>query len=156
LLTLEIPANDFENSWCWLMKFRARKGLGLVLLCGEGAGVNKKDPELLLWLNVLYDIIIKYPAGNVYNLDETGFFHLLPRYTLLMPNEDVLTVMGKKKLKDRVTLVVCANADGSSKIPCMMIGKSKALACIVGRTWCIPYHNQEKSMDGSTHLSNMV
>jgi hypothetical protein len=88
---LEIPANDFKASWCWLVKFRARKGLRSVLLSGEGAEVNTKDPELLLWLNGLYDIIIKYPAGNVDNMDETGlFFRLLPRYTLLMPNEDVL------------------------------------------------------------------
>jgi DDE superfamily endonuclease len=79
-------------------------------------------------------------------MDKTGlFFCLLPRYTLLLPNEDVLTVRGKKKLKDQVTLVLCANADGSNKIPCMMIGTSKAPACIVGRTWCIPYHNQEKA-----------
>jgi DDE superfamily endonuclease len=84
-------------------------------------------------------------------MDKTGlFFCLLPRYTLLMPNEDVLTVRGKKKLKDQVTLAVCANADGSNKIPCMMIGKSKAPTCIVGRTWCIPYQNRKKAwMDQS-------
>jgi hypothetical protein len=144
--TLEIPANDFKASWRWLMKLRAQKGLGSVLLCDEGAEVNKEDPELLLWLNDCHDIRMKYPAGNANNLDKTGlFFRLLPRYTLLMPNEDFSTMRGKTKLKDQVTLVVCAKTDGSSKVPCRMIGKSKAPAYIVGRTWCIPYHNQKKA-----------
>jgi DDE superfamily endonuclease len=67
-----------------------------------------------------------------------------------MSNEDVSTMRGKTKLKDQVTLVVCANADGSNKIPCMMIGKSKVPACIASRTWCIPYQNRKKAwMDQS-------
>jgi hypothetical protein len=67
--TLEILANDFKASWCWLMKFRAQKGLGSVLLCDERAEVNREDPELLLWLNDLHDIRMKYPAQNVYNME---------------------------------------------------------------------------------------
>ena len=127
--TLNIPEKDFKASWGWLANFRARKGLGSILLCGEGAEVDKESPELLSRLNELYDVIRQYPARNVYNMDETGlFFRLLPRYTLLMPNEDMKTVRGKKKSKDRVTLVVWANADGSNKIPCMMIGKPKTPA----------------------------
>lgn len=42
-------------------------------------------------------------------------------------HEDVKTARGKKA-KDRVTLVVCANTDGSNKVPCAMIGKSKTPA----------------------------
>ena len=44
-------------------------------------------------------------------MDETGiFFRLLPKYTLLMPFEDVSTTREKKKTKERMSLVVCANA----------------------------------------------
>ena len=65
-------------------------------------------------------------------MDETGLFHrLLPRYTLLMPNKDVSAVRGKKKLKDWVTLVVCANADGSNKILCCMIATSKSQCAVL-------------------------
>ena len=47
-------------------------------------------------------------------MDETGlFFRLLPRYTLLMPFEDLSTIRGKKKAKERLSLVVCANATGT-------------------------------------------
>ncbi len=64
-------------------------------------------------------------------MDKTGlFFWLLPRYSLLMPNEDISTTRGKKKAKDRVSLIVCTNTSGMHKIPCALIGKLKELACI--------------------------
>ena len=44
-------------------------------------------------------------------MDETGlFFWLLPKYTLLMPFEDVTSTRAKKKAEEKVLLVVCANA----------------------------------------------
>ena len=75
-------------------------------------------------------------------LDMSYFWYSDARYTLLMPNKDVSTVRGKKKTKDRVTLVVCANSDSSNKILCCMIGKSKVPACSVGKHWPIPYCSQ--------------
>ena len=149
---LNIAEEDFKASWGWLANFRARKGLGSILLYGEEAEIDKESPELLSRLNRLYDVIRQYPAQSVYNMDETGlFFRLLTQYTLLMPNEDISTVRGKKKSKDRVTLVVCANADGSNKIPCTIIGKSRNPSCIVGKTWPIPYLHQRKAwMDQPT------
>ena len=51
-----------------------------------------------------------------------------------------------------MTLVVCANADGSNKIPCCMIGKSKIPACSIGKHWPIPYCSQHKAwMDQPTY-----
>jgi hypothetical protein len=62
-----------------------------------------------------------------------------------MPGEDLSTTRGMKKIKDRVSFIVCANATGSHKIPCAMIGISKILACIKNRTWPLPYFNQAKA-----------
>jgi len=91
-----------------------RRGLQKMLLHGEGAEVNKFDHGLLAVLDDLYAIIAQYGLENVYNMDETGlFFRLLPKYSLLMPNEDISTTRGKKKSKDRVSLIVCANAVGT-------------------------------------------
>jgi hypothetical protein len=57
-------------------------------------------------------------------MDETGLFYkVVPRYTILMPNEDVSTIRGQKKCKERCTLIVCANATGNHKITCALIGK---------------------------------
>ena len=112
--SLSIPESDFKASWQWLSRFRARRGLQKMLLHGEGAEVNKNDPELLAALEELEGIIARYDPENVYNMDETGlFFRLLPRYSLLMPNEDISATRGKKKVKDRVSLIVCANESGS-------------------------------------------
>ena len=132
--SLNIDENEFKASWGWFQSFRTQKGLKAVLMFGEGAEVNKTDPQLLESLNKLYEIARKYPPSCIYNMDETGLFHrLLPHDSLLMPNKDISTVRGKKKAKDWVTLVVCANSDGSNTIPCCMIGKSKIPACSVGK-----------------------
>jgi len=102
-----------------------------MLLHGEGVEVNKSNPGLLIALDDLYAIIAQYDLENVYNMDETGlFFHLLPRYSLLMPDGDISTTKGKNKSKDWVSLIVCTNAVGTHKIPCALIGKPKAPACI--------------------------
>jgi hypothetical protein len=150
--SLSILEMDFKASWQWLCRFRVRRGLQKMLLHGEGAEVSKSDLGLLVALDDLYAIIAQYDPENVYNMDETGlFFRLLPRYSLLMPDEDISTTRGKKKSKDRVSFIVCANAVGSHKIPCALIGKLKAPACIKDRQWHVPYFIQAKAwMDVKT------
>ncbi len=150
--SLSISETDFKASWQWLSQFRVRRGLQKMLLHGEGAKVNKSDLGLMAALDDLYAIIAQYDPENVYNMDETGlFFRLLPRYSLLMPDEDISTTRGKKKSKDRVFLIVCANAVGTHKIPCALIGKPKTPACIKDRQWPVPYFIQPKAwMDVET------
>ena len=46
---------------------------------------------------------------------------------------------------DRVTLVVCCNANGTEKVPTTMIGKAKEPACIVGNSWPLPYLAQKNA-----------
>jgi len=132
--SLSIPETDFKASWQWLSQFKVRQGLQKMLLHRKGAKVNKSDPGLLATLNDLYAIIAQYDLENVYNMDETNlFFRLLPRYNLLMPDENISTTRGKKKSKDRVSLIMCANAVGTHKIPYALIGKPKAPTCIKDR-----------------------
>ena len=98
--SVAIPKEEFKASWQWLSKFRACHGLQKLMLHGEGE-VNKDDPKLLAALLKLYAVIEQYDLEYIYNMDETGlFFRLLPRYSLLMPNEDMLTTRGKEKSKD--------------------------------------------------------
>jgi hypothetical protein len=99
-LSLSILETDFKASWQWLRRFRVRRGLQKMLFHGEGAKVNKFDLGLLAALDDLYAIIAQYDLENVYNMDETGlFFCLLPRYSLLMPDEDISTLEGRKNPK---------------------------------------------------------
>jgi hypothetical protein len=62
-----------------------------------------------------------------------------------MPDEDISTTRGKKKSKDRVSLIVCTNIVGTHKIPCALIGKLKAPTCIKDHQWPVPYFNQAKA-----------
>ena len=131
---LSISQDNFKASWQWFSRFRERRGLQQILLHGEGAEVDRESPSLLEALDKLYAIISNYDPENVYNMDETGlFFRLLPRYTLLLPCEDINSTRGKKKAKEQVPLVVCTNATGTHKIPCTLIGKPKVPACIKNR-----------------------
>ena len=69
-----------------------------------------------------------------------------------MPFENVNNKQGKKKSKERVSLVVCANATGTHKIPCTLIGKAKFPACIKNRERPFKYISQNKTwMDVSTY-----
>ncbi len=151
--SLSILKSDFKASWQWLSQFKAHCGLQKMLLHKEGAEVNKNDLKLLAALVELYGIIAQYDPENVYNMDKTSlFFWLLPRYSLLMPNKDMSTTKGKKKAKDWISLIVCANASGMHKIPCALIRKPKEPACIKDKQWPIPYFNQAKAwMDVKTY-----
>ena len=106
-----------------------------LFLHGEGAEVDRENPNLVAALDKLYAIITKYDPKNVCNMDETGlFFRLLPKYIMLMPFENVSSTRAKKKTK-KVSLVVCANATGTHKIPFTLIGKATFPSCIKNWEW---------------------
>ena len=69
-----ISQDDFKASWQWFSRFRERRGIQQLLLHGEGAEVDRENPDLVAALNKLYAIIAKYDSKNVYNMDETGLF----------------------------------------------------------------------------------
>ena len=121
---MDIFYDDFKATWGWFRKFRHRQCLNTISLYGEGGAVDRNDPQLLASLERLYAIVNKYDPHCVYNMDETGlFFRLVPRFAVLLPSEDPTTIRGKKKLLNRVTLVVCCNATRTEKVPITMIGK---------------------------------
>lgn len=54
-------------------------------------------------------------------MDESGFFYkLLPNRTLQMKGE---SCHGGKRSKERLTVVLCANMDGTDKLKPLVIGK---------------------------------
>jgi hypothetical protein len=64
---------------------------------------------------------------DIFNADETGiFFRLTPDRTLKFEGEKCV---GSKLSKDRITDLVCANADGTEKRKLLVIGKSKNPRC---------------------------
>lgn len=66
-----------------------------------------------------------YDYVNVYNADVSGIYgRLLSDKTLAM--EDEQQTERNKKHKERVTIMVCANATGCHKIPILGIGKIRS------------------------------
>ncbi|GBM30501.1 Tigger transposable element-derived protein 4 [Araneus ventricosus] len=78
----ELNIEDFGGSNGWLERFKDRHCLSFKTICGEAATVEGESIEN--WKNsVLKDILSRFDASNVFNLDETGLFYcLLPDKTL--------------------------------------------------------------------------
>ncbi|RHY38460.1 hypothetical protein DYB34_009242 [Aphanomyces astaci] len=140
------PPLQFEASPGWLENYRRRSSVGITILHGEGGEVDKEDPELLAGLAVLSNIVATYPEHCVYNMDETGlFYRTLPRKTLLAPDESPVSTRGRKVPKDRVSLILCANSDGTHKIPITLVGKANEPLCVRGTSWPVHYFSQKKA-----------
>ena len=69
--------------------------------------------------------------AQLYNADESGlYWRCLPNKTLASGDEK--EAPGMKKQKDRVTLMFCANAEGTHKVPLLVIGKFQNPRCLKG------------------------
>ena len=72
-------------------------------------------------------ILEGWHPSDVYNCDETGLiFRMLPNKTIASKGADC---HGNKNSKDRMTLIFCANADGTEKYELAMIGKYQNPRC---------------------------
>jgi len=95
------------------------------------------------------------PPWLIYNIDETGlFYRCLPHRSYVSARER-RSARGSKAMraKDRVTAVLCVNADGSHKLPIAIIGKAVRPLCFCPPApGCpVPFFSQVNSwMDGPT------
>lgn len=110
----------------WLQKFQRRHNIVYQRKHGEK---NEADLEMAQsWTrNVLPDLLDEYLPSNVFNADETAmYFRATPDGTLAQRGEKV---SGAKKRKERLSVLVAANMDGSEKLPLLVIGKSMRPRC---------------------------
>ncbi|CAB5366685.1 unnamed protein product [Rhizophagus irregularis] len=98
-------------------------------LLASGLGI----PENVLqfssgWLQalpLLREKCANYPLERIYNMDETGLFYRLePDRTLATKH-----LHGRKKNKERLSVALCSNADGSHKLNPLIIRKFANLRC---------------------------
>lgn len=69
----------------------------------------------------------EYNPKDIFNADETGLFsRLIPDKTLDFNGADG---HGGNCIKDKLTVLVCANMTGTEKIPLVVIGKAKNPRC---------------------------
>ncbi|CAB5352374.1 unnamed protein product [Rhizophagus irregularis] len=114
---LEVPQETLQFSNGWLQKFKERNSIRQVKLHGEA---NSADENAIAEaLPLLQNKCAEYPPDRIYNMDETGLFYRLePDRTLATKR-----LSGRKKSKERLSVALCANADGSHKLPPLIIGK---------------------------------
>ena len=115
--------SEFSFSSGWLERFKARYSIKSYRRFGESGSVNMEDIA-----NALPEIRSKLDQFNlkdIYNMDETGLFYRLEADHSLATKQ----LEGRKKDKERITIDVCCNGDGSDKVPLWVIGKYAKPRC---------------------------
>lgn len=121
-----LGVSDFVCSNGWLSRFKERHGIVCKKICGEEAAV---DPSTVtsFFSEKLPALKKEFSPRDIFNADETGlFFKAHPSRTLTMKGEKC---SGGKFSKERITVMVACNMDGSEKIPLLVIGKSAKPRC---------------------------
>ncbi|XP_007954366.1 tigger transposable element-derived protein 4 [Orycteropus afer afer] len=121
--------SDFKCSNGWLDRFKARYGLVFRAQAAESTATSV-DPATVWCQNILPYYLNDYHPKNIFNIKETGLlYRMLPTNTFAFKGE---TCSVGKLCKDRITLVVGTNMDGSEKLPLLIIGKNRNPHCFKG------------------------
>lgn len=137
-------SSAFNASEGWLTKFKKRHGIRYLKICGEilSSDTTQITPFIHRLRGVLDEMGIT--DAQLYNADESGlFFRLLPDRTFVAASEK--TAPGRKVAKERVTFMLCANADGSHKLNPLVIGKSASPRCFKGFNNPLEYTSSSKA-----------
>ncbi len=105
----------------WLTKWKKRFNVDFRRQHGEKQSADTEAAKA--WLqNELPTLLEQYRPKDLFNADETGLFYRgLPNRTFVAKGEKP---SGAKVAKERLTVLVCANQDGSEKKKLLVIGKA--------------------------------
>jgi len=137
--------STFKASSGWLEKFKERHGIRELEIHGEKLSADV--PSANTFIDTLKAFVEKegFDEEFIYNADETGLnWKKLPNKSLASRREN--TAPGYKTSKERVTIMVCANATGRHRLPLFVIGKSKTPRCFKNiRSLPVEYDHQKKA-----------
>lgn len=137
----------------WFRKFKRRHGLRFLKVCGEI--LSSDTTTITPFIHEFHAKINEMQLTNeqLNNADETGLFYkLLPDKTYVAACEK--TAPGTKLKKERITALLCANADGSNKITPLVIGKAKKPRCFKGFHNPLDYDNSSNAWITSNIFKN--
>lgn len=139
---VSLGVENFKASQGWFMKWKERNDVVFKNIHGESGSVDMKSAAT--WMSSVEDIIKNYEPRNVFNADESGlFYQCLPSSTFAFKGD---RCFGGKNSKQRLSILVGANMDGSEKLPLLMIGKSKQPACFRNvKSKPVEYTNNKKA-----------
>ncbi len=113
---------DLKFSSGWLFRWRKRFGIKFKVEHGEKQSADFEAGKK--WIDeVLPCLLETYRPKDIYNTDETGvFFRGMARAGMVAAGEKP---SGVKAAKDRLTVLVTCNMDGSDKKPLLVVGKAE-------------------------------
>jgi len=101
--------SEFHASNGWLQNFCQRHGIKSIRDHGEAGSV---DPEVAKQgRKIMIETTAKWRPEDIYNADETGLYYRQGPSVRMHTRK----TRGKKVIKDRITVLVCANATGTDK-----------------------------------------
>lgn len=145
---------DFEASPGWLNRFKERHSIVFKNVCGESSSVSPDTVDR--WVtDSLPKLMEGYDARDVFNADETGiFWRMLPEKTMAVKGDKS---HGGNKSKERITLLVGANMDGSEKLPLLAIGKFASPRCFKGvQSLPVAYESNKKAWMNSELFTKWI
>ncbi|XP_054630194.1 tigger transposable element-derived protein 4-like isoform X2 [Dunckerocampus dactyliophorus] len=142
-IATQLQLDEFKASNGWLDAFRRRHNIIFRKMNGESGCVETAVVDD--WKQKLPDLCDGYALRDIYNMDETGLFYRTSiDSTLRFRGADC---SGGKRSKERITLMLCANALGE-KEPAMVIGKAIKPRCfgkIDRKDLPVDYHANKKA-----------
>ncbi|XP_063302179.1 tigger transposable element-derived protein 1-like [Pelobates fuscus] len=117
-------AEGFKASRGWFERFKTRSGIHSVVRHGEAASSDVAAAEE--YATEFLEVIVSegYLPQQVFKCDETGlFWKRMPKCTFI--TEEETSLPGHKPMKDRLTLLFCANASGDLKIKPLLVYHSE-------------------------------
>ncbi|GFT74987.1 tigger transposable element-derived protein 6 [Trichonephila clavipes] len=141
---------EFSASEGWLTNFKKWNGVVFKKMCVESSSVDINVCSKRQ--NSLSDLIKEYEPRNIFNTDEIGlFFKCLPEKTFIFKKEKC---HGGKHSKERLTVLLAVNRDGSEKITPLVIGKSAKPRCFKGINSFLTKYRSNKKAWMTTELFN--
>ena len=138
-LAQHLGYKDFKASPGWLFRFRTRHCISNRRVVGESASADLSNigPFRQKLLSIINDSNLL--LSQVYNADETGlYWRAPPTNTQAVRSEG--STPGCKIAKDRISALMCANADGSHKLKLTVVGKYKRPRCLKNYMDSLPVH----------------
>ncbi|XP_053235637.1 uncharacterized protein LOC128409319 isoform X1 [Podarcis raffonei] len=115
---------SFKASHGWFERFKRRTGIHSVVRHGEAASANQLEADQFVLEFKDYVESQGFVPQQVFNCDETGlFWKKMPKRTYITKEEKALP--GHKPMKDRLTLLFCANASGDFKLKPLLVYHSE-------------------------------
>ena len=125
----------------WVAGLKSRNGIKSRKLHGEGRSHNFEATKE--GLNFLTEQLREYELEDIYNIDETALSYRLEPDKTLATQE----IKGVKQCKERITVVLCCNSNGTDKLKPLVIGKYEKPRCFKGfdKNQFVQYFNNKNA-----------